>query len=121
MREEDTARAAEEIASAARLLVGVMRSGVIFKVGRCRESEAAHLHETRPEYGDCAVKPPRVLWKGPRDLVDVLETALINAGWTTDRSLNERPGGGDVSEEQTHVVYVVEWKPTPCSLVVRSC
>ena len=90
----------------------LMSTPNIFKVGRCRESEIPTL-KSRPEYST-AIAPPRVLWKGSRAWVAGIESVFILAGWETfgARSFNENDGGGAVSDEPVHAVYLVEWLPT---------
>ncbi len=85
----------------------------VFKVGRSCESDVPSL-ATRDEY-KTALHVPAILWRGKREWVAGIERCFIRAGWDAfgARSFNENDGGGDVAAEPVHVVYLVEWAPTP--------
>jgi hypothetical protein len=89
------------------------RTQNVFKVGRSCESDVPSLPK-RDEY-KTALRAPKILWKGKREWVAGIERCFIRAGWDAfgARSFNENEGGGDVGAEPVHVVYLVEWEPTP--------
>ena len=101
----------DEVRTALRGLLEIVRGSNAFKIGRCNTDDFNAL-EHRDMYGECE-RVSRI-WTGPPHKVEWLErrlTELARKHWPA-RCYNEQAGGGPMADDGSHCVYVVEWKPT---------